>query len=336
MTRLDAQEGPTPAADAAAQWFVRLQDDAASADDWLAFEAWLASAPEHAAAYERLEHLWLELDEAAGPIAAALDAPVSLDARRVRRQARPLVSRRAWAIGGAALAAGLAVAVVAPGLWPGAPITSYATAPGQTRDLTLADGTHVWLNASSRIDVSFPRDERRVAMEDGEAVFDVTHDPARPFLISAGQREVRVVGTQFNLRQRDGAFALTVSRGVVEVRPRGVPDAAPTRVAAGQRLTHRAGTPAVLTTTAPDAAFAWMNGQLVYADAPLSEVAADLSRSLGVPVRPADPATGRIRFTGVLALDDKAAVLRRLEAFAGVRADHGAAGVVLRRADPAS
>jgi transmembrane sensor len=323
-----------PAADAAAQWFVRLQDGGAGAEDWLAFEAWLAASPAHAAAYERLEHLWVELDESAGAVTGALDAPVSLEAHRTARRGRAGVSRRGWVIGGAALAASLAIAIVGPGLLPRVLTTSYSTPPGQTRELTLADGTHVWLNASSRIDVSFPRHRRRVEMADGEAVFDVTHDPDRPFVISTGQRDVRVVGTQFNLRQREGEFALTVRRGVVEVRPSKAPDAAPTRVAAGQRLTHKPGAPAILTAAASDAAFAWTNGQLVYSDAPLAEVAADLSRSLGVPVRPADAATGRLRFTGVLGLDDKAAVLRRLEAFAGVRAERSDGAVVLRRGQP--
>jgi transmembrane sensor len=189
----------------------------------------------------------------------------------------------------------------------------------------------VWLNAGSRLEVSLGRDARRVEMADGEALFDVTHDPARPFLITAGDRQVRVVGTRFNLRHRDGEFALTVSRGVVEVRPTGSA-ATPTRVMAGQSLVRRRGSAtSVLSAASPDTAFAWTRGQLVYSDAPLSEVAADLSRSLGTPIRVADAATGQIPFTGVLALDDRTQVLRRLEAYAPVRAEQDPAGTVLRR-----
>ncbi|HEX7945362.1 MAG TPA: DUF4880 domain-containing protein [Phenylobacterium sp.] len=53
-------------ADAAAQWFARLQDEAATHEDWLAFEQWLAASPAHASAYEKLERIWVDLDEAAG------------------------------------------------------------------------------------------------------------------------------------------------------------------------------------------------------------------------------------------------------------------------------
>lgn len=322
---------PMETADAAAQWFARLQDEAATGDDWLAFEAWLAADPAHAAAYERLEHVWVDLDGLGDQVAARLDAPVSLDAHRAAKVARTGLSRRSWLAAGAGLAASIAVGVGVAN-WPQTAVETYVTAPAETRQLTLADGSKVWLNAGSRLDVRMERRARRIQMAEGEAVFDVTHDPQRPFLIDTGDREVRVVGTEFNVRQRTDDFALTVRRGVVEVRPAGEGGAAPTRVAAGQRLTHRRGAAvATLTSTAPDAAFAWTRGQLVYNDATLSEVAADLSRSLGTSVKVADAATGRMRFTGVLALDDKDAMLRRLEAFAPVRAERGPKGVILRR-----
>ena len=326
-------------AEAAAQWFARLQDEAATHDDWLAFEQWLAASPAHASAYETVERIWVDLDDAAdafapAPVAVAPEAlapETQVVSLAERRAARAQPTRRAWLAVGAGLAASLAVGVVTLANWP-APLTTYATAPGETRQVVLADGSHVWLNAGSRLDVRLGRQARRVQMADGEAVFDVTHDPGRPFLIDTGDREVRVVGTQFNLRQRGDAFALTVRRGLVEVRPSGAPQAAPTRVAAGQRLTHARGAPAGHLSEGGDAAaFAWTGGQLVYTAAPLSEVAADLSRSLGRPVRVADAATGRIPFTGVLTLDDKDAVLRRLEAFAPVRAERRGADVVLSR-----
>jgi transmembrane sensor len=235
---------------------------------------------------------------------------------------------------GALLAAGLAVAVVGADVLAPRPPSGhvYRTSPGEVRTVTLADGTHIRLNAASQITVSLDRDARRVRMADAEAVFDVTHDPKRPFLISVGDRQVRVVGTQFNLRHRDGRVALTVSRGVVEVRPDGAPQAAPTRVAVGEQLTHVVGQPVqTLATAEPTAAFAWTNGQLIYRDRPLAEVAGDLSRRFGTPVRPADPDTAALRFTGVLVTDTEADVLRRLEAYAPVRVERVKGALILKR-----
>lgn len=349
MSGRSDEAGDDAVAKQAARWFVRLHDDDSTREDWLAFEVWLAEAPEHHGAYERVEEAWVDA-EAAGPalmIGAARPggsaATPDLQPRSVgssvqrpgqRRGAGrpPAASRRAWIAGAAALAASLAVAVVAVDQWPGAaPGETFITPQGQTRKVTLADGSHVWLNAGTRIDVRLERKARRIQLADGEAVFDVAHDAARPFLISTGQREVRVVGTEFNLRQRDGDFDLVVRRGVVEVRPAGDPIARPTRVAAGHRLAAPRGTPGVLSATAPDAAFAWTQGQLIYENAALSTVAADLTRSLGAPVRVADAATGQVRFSGVLALDDKAAVLRRLEGFAPVRIEASGDGYLIRR-----
>ena len=85
MSRAGDQTGTMDAADAAAHWFARLQDPSATGEDWLAFEQWFGASSANAEAYERLEALWVELDEQAPEIAAALDAPVEIAAWRARR-----------------------------------------------------------------------------------------------------------------------------------------------------------------------------------------------------------------------------------------------------------
>lgn len=319
-------------AEEAASWFVRLQDEAASGEDWLAFEQWLQASPANTQAYEQLEGVWSELDENRQAIERALDAPTVAGARRARPTravARP--SRRRWMIGAAALAASVAAAAVGVAILPRSmPFETYSTAPGEMREVALADGTHIRLNAASTVRVSLGRDVRRVEMADAEAVFDVAHDARRPFLITAGDRQVRVVGTEFNLRHRQDRLVLTVRRGIVEVRPAATPDAKPTRLTVGQQLVHTDGdSPAAVSTPGADAAFAWTTGQLVYQQQPLSEVAADLSRRFAVPVRLADPTLGQVRFSGVLVTDNEADVLRRLEAFAPVRAERKREAIVL-------
>jgi transmembrane sensor len=323
-----------PTAEAAASWFVRLQDPEAGADEWQAFEAWLAARPANAETYARVERLWVGLERDAETLSAQMGGPfsgtVAGERRRPpRRVAAP--TRRAALVGGA-IAAGLAVAATSVALWPERPRTEvYATRPGETRRVTLSDGTRVQLEAASTVRVSFARNVRRVEMADAEAVFDVAHDPARPFIISVGDREVKVVGTEFNLRRRDGHTALTVRRGVVEVRPAAAATGPATRVAAGQQLKHRDGDiVSHVSTVAPDAAFAWTTGQLVYREAPLSEIAGDLSRRLAVPIRVADAKTANLRVSGVLVIDREADVLRRLQAYAPISAERRPDGIVLR------
>ena len=313
----------------AAGWFVRLQSEATDGDDWLAFEAWLKASPANVEAYDRIERIWLDLDPPAGEtLQPSEPAGFPRRSRPVRTAARP--SRRAWTLGaGGALAAGLLAAVVVAGR---PEVLTLTTAPGETRAFTLSDGTRINLNAASTLRVEMGRSARRVVMADAEGVFDVAHDARRPFLIEAGDSEVRVVGTLFNLRQRGDRLALSVQRGVVEVRPAGEAGGAAARVTAGQQLSHSTGGPSTLVQDGQaDAAFGWTRGQLVARDEPLGEVAADISRRFGTPVGTADAATAALRFSGVLMLDDEAAVLRRVEAFAPVRAERTAKGVVLRR-----
>jgi transmembrane sensor len=309
----------------AADWFVRLNGEGATGDDWLAFEAWLQASPVHAEAYGRVERLWVELEAEAPRLAEALDA-------RARR-ARPARSFAwAWPAAGAALAAGLALAVTV-GVRERAPAPLlYETRPGEIREITLADGSHVRLNAASRLSVTLTPRGREVAMQDGEAAFDVAHDAVRPFRIHVGESEVRVVGTEFDVRHRDGLLRVAVRRGVVEVRPQATAEAAPVRLTVAEQLVHRDGAAgAEVSPVEPDEAFGWIDGQLVYHDQPLAEVAADLSRRFGASIRPADAETARLRFTGVLTADSEPAVLRRLEAFSGVTAERTADGVLLRR-----
>ena len=335
MTGEPTSKGADRAAEAAACWFARLWGDAASGEDWLGFEAWLGASPDHVAAYESLERLWIDLEADPDTFLRLLDQrTVQSAGRRVRSRRESSPSRRGWIV--AAVGAIAATVVVGIGVvnWPGAPAQTLIlkAPPGQTRAFRLSDGSAINLNAGSTLRVELSRTARRVTMTDAEAVFDVAHDARRPFLITAGDREVRVVGTLFNLRQRGDLMALSVRRGVVEVRPADSPGARAIRVTVGQQLAHRRG---AATTLADDgrseAAFAWTTGQLIYRDQPLDEVAADVSRRFGLSVRTADATTGSLRFSGVLVLDDAPAVLRRIEAFAPVRAQRTDDGVVLRR-----
>src|SRR5579859_142848 len=329
MKKTDDTFDDVRVAEDAARWFAKLQGESATAADWLAFERWLQSAPLHAKAYERLEGLWIDLEYS--PIAKDLGGRPLVAARRRARSARRVsLNRRAWLGGGAVLAASVGAAI-GLGVWTsGGVAQTYETHAGQIRDVALADGTHIRLNESSKIVVRLGRDARRVQVADAEAVFDVAHDARRPFLITVADRQIRVVGTEFNLRHRADLLDLTVRRGVVEVRSAATLDAAPTRVAVGQELIHTAGQSAsLLKVSDPDQIFAWTNGQLIYRDQSLSDVAADLSRRFATPVRAADAKTAAMHFTGVLVTDNEMEVLRRLEAYAPVRVERTSNEIIL-------
>ncbi len=328
--RRDQQDGSVESE--AVAWLLRVDAPDAVEADWLALEAWLAAAPRHRAAFDRAERVAAELSLAAGDLLLALDArPVAPAARRIKQRHAPAM-RRFWRpVAGLAAAAAAAVLFIA--IRPPAPVPAevYQTVKGQSRLLNLADGSRIHLNSGSRMMVRLEKGVRHVELAEGEAAFDVAHDPDRPFLIAAGERTIRVVGTEFDVLRHEGHLRVTVRRGVVSVQsPDGAPQVEPILLRAGDQLDHRAGERAwVLQKVDPEVAFAWRRGDLVYRDQPLGEVVSDLNRYFTTPVA-VTAAAADLRFSGVLKIDTEEAVVRRLQAFLPIAADRTGEGVTLR------
>ena len=311
----------------AADWLVRLQDVGGAGEaDWIEFDAWLNTSPEHAAAYDEVLAVWSDLGVMAPELKVAA-APLSLAGR-----ARPGRRVIGWGIAAAAAAA-LAVAVMPSVL---SPTQTHETGRGQPRTIELSDGSAIHMNAGSKISVRMSKSARQVVMSDAQAVFDVVKDPKRPFLITVGDRTVRVVGTEFDVSHRGNALAVTVRRGVVEVRPDAASATGAVRLAPGQRLEHADGGGSRVSTVNPDEAFAWRVGRLIYRDRPLIEVVAELNRQFNRDIRLADAATGRQRVSGVLVLDNEKAVIERLSLLAPVSVSSADAGFVLRSNAPSN
>lgn len=308
--------------DQAIAWLVRVQSDAATGDDWLELEAWLAAAPEHLTAFAAVEATAADAADAAPELLAGL-ADDSDDGRvadlTARRAARLGLSRRGWMTAAASAAAAAVVGTVGVSLLRRSPGILYETRRGESRSVRLQDGTTIGLNGASRLRVRFDHGERRVFMEDAEASFDVAHDASRPFLIDAGDRQVRVVGTEFNVRNAASGLTVTVRRGIVEVSdPRGRDPTA--RLTRGLELVHLAGAAgSTVRSVVADDAFAWRSGRLVCRDRRLADIVADLNRRLPVPIT-VEGHAGDLRFSGVIVTDDEDAALGALEAYLPVRA----------------
>lgn len=317
--------------DQASAWVSRLHADDVGEADWLALEAWLGADPVNGVAYEEAERLWAAVETYREPILAGLDparaAPFGTPERGRRRDAR--TGWRRWSLAAAPVAAALVAGVLLIGpMLDGRGIT-YVTAPGETREVTLKDGTTIALNGGSRLTVRQTGKARMVEMGQAEAAFDVAHDPSRPFLITVGESQVRVIGTAFNIRRDATSTRVSVSRGIVQVAD--LQDAShAVRLTVGETvarddLTDRT----VVSRGDTDAAQAWRSGRLIYRDRPLSEVAVDLSRAFAVPITVrGDAAT--LRFSGVLVLGDEDRVIARLEGFLPVTAYRTASGIELR------
>ena len=312
----------------AADWVVRLQANDITDDQAAAFDAWLSASEANVRAYDTALGVIQEVEASAPRIAYDL---------RLLPQTRPHFSgqghvRRGWLVaGGMAAAATIAIAVLPVSLLSPPPQT-FTTAKGEKRTVSLADGTVVNLNAGTRMTVTLARHERRVSMPQGEAVFDVAADRSRPFLIAAGDRTVRVVGTRFDVRRRGDQLSVTVDRGVVEVRPNADAPGRAFRLHPGQKLDHLEGeAAATVRAVEPSDVYAWRTGRLIYRDQPLGDVVADLNQQYSRQIRLEDPALAATRFSGVLVLDSQDAVIQRLALLAPLSALRSAGEITLLR-----
>ena len=313
--------------DEAVAWLVRVQSDAATAEDWSALTDWLEGSEDRLAAFEDAELIVADLESRKAEIAEAL-APAAPNVVAFRPKRAP--ARGVW-IGGA-IAASLAVLVGGPALWKSAQgdLVTYETKPGETRRVDLADGTRITLDGGSRLSVRLGWRERRVEMGLAQASFDVAKDPSRPFVIGVGDERVRVVGTEFNIRHDARSVRVSVRRGIVEVAQRDGKGGPPARLTVGQELRHVQGASgSQLRRVEPDAAFAWSRGQLVADGETLGDIVSDLNRRFPTPIRIA-PRAALKRFSGVIALDDQEAAVRVLAASAALTVDRADGEIVLR------
>lgn len=273
----------------AIEWVVRMRD--ADDDDWTAFETWLAETPAHVAAYQAMEDLDLDLD----PLLSDLvfrEAANDEDGPGSDRQTSAPVRR--WWVAGGAIAAALAAAVA---LAPQILSQRYEvyTRPGETRVVTLDPGTHVTLNGGSRM-LFDRKDPRMAVLKDGEALFEVRHDAAHPFRLEVGGRTVQDAGTVFNVAYESRAIRVAVAEGKVIYNPGAQQQA----LAAGDALAVSQDGQAVSIKRTDSATVGkWREGQLSYSGEPLSRVAADLSRTLGIKLR-ADPSIAARPYFGTI------------------------------------
>jgi transmembrane sensor len=304
---------------AAADWFARLNDAAAEDDAWQDFMVWLETDPAHCAAYDEVEALWVEMDDAGD-----VSNPAPADILKFAPRARPVAP---WAFAGLAAAAAAAALIVGPQLMT-AQVQTYETAAGQSRTVTLSDGSKIALNGGAKVEVTYKRGARSASLVKGEADFDIFHDPARPFTVAVGDNAIRVLGTQFDVVRRERGLTVSVERGLIAVTPTSGGTAV--QVAAGRQLRRQDGRDEMRDIAVADAA-AWRSGRLVYREAPLREVAEDLSRYGPLPIS-VEPGVANLKVTAVLKLDAEEAMVDRLQSFLPIKAETSAAQIQLRSA----
>ncbi len=284
----------------AAAWVARLQSgETESAEAGL--QQWLQADPAHVDAFERATEIWAMLP------GAALCSQAEKDARarsHAEPEPRPRQRHAAFALV-ALLVLLLAGGVLATfGASPG-----YSTERGEQRTATLNDGSRIVLNTDSRLDVDFTTGMRRVRLDRGEAMFEVAPDADRPFIVTAGDTQVRAIGTVFIVRRDGDSVVVTLIKGKVAVSDIAAPQRGRTPVPAaelspGERLTASTDGPAIVEPESIEAATAWRRGQAIFRETPLASAVAELNRYGGPRLEVADPHVAALPVSGVFATND--------------------------------
>lgn len=307
---------------AAAGWAARVDRGPLSDEDQAALETWAAQDPRRAGAYAKALAVSVHLDRARG-LGAAFSPSTHAVARAADR-------RRLLATGGILAAASVVGAVGYGALSLRGRVT---TSKGDIRRAPLSDGSAVTLNTDTTIRAAFDGKMRRVELLRGEALFDVAKDPARPFVVVAGDVRVRAVGTSFTVRAHaDGRVGVIVREGVVDVwrGSRGKP----MRLAAEQAVqvaSLGAPAPTVVGAAAVDRAMAWRQGQIDLDGLTLGQAAEEFARYSDRRIVIEDPTVARLKMTGLFSASDPDGFAKAAALSLGLTATPQADGVRLSR-----
>ncbi|PRA71734.1 Fe2+-dicitrate sensor protein [Pseudomonas sp. MYb187] len=293
--------------DQAIAWFTLAQSGDMTTDEHLELQLWRQAAPDHERAWQRLAGIPLQLQQRA----RQLSTPV---ARTALQQTRTLNANRRQLLK-AFVGFGLIGATAwesRDSLWLQGALADYHTGTGERRHHTLADGTQVWLNTRTALDVRYSASQRLLILHQGELdVLSASRNDNRPLIVDTAEARLRALGTRFNVRSEPtgrGTF-VAVSSGQVAARPVAagieqlIPSGQQTRIDQyGVAPPH----PLDQSTTA------WIDGFIVAQRMRLGDFITELSR-YHVGILRCDPAVANLYLTGSFPLNNIEQIFALLE-----------------------
>lgn len=293
----------------AAEWLVRLHEEPDDASLRARFEGWRGADPAHAVAWSEVTETF-DLIGQALPAEDQLPAPARTTSFRSHRGAVARRSGRRWWLAAAATAIAACVALV---FLPSLILrlgADYATSTGEWREVRLTDGSVIDLAPRSAIDVALTADHRDIRLIAGQAFFEVTPDPARPFQVKGQGMTATVLGTAFAMRLGENAADVAVRHGVVQVDSASTTPPTSRRLEAGDWLSVSWSGQAASGRNPPDEIGAWRQGQLVAHNRPIADIVDELRPYFGGLIVIANDRVGRRSVTGVYNLREPVEALR--------------------------
>ena len=172
---------------------------------------------------------------------------------------------------------------------------------GKTFRIMLSDGTAVNMNAGSslRYPVNFRSNESRRVFLTGEAYFDVAKDKERPFIVSSGNLEVEVLGTEFNVSSysEDAHIEVVLVEGAVNLNTKGELEENPIELSPGQRGSYSRDSKNIhIDTVNTNMYTSWMQGHLVFRELTFDQILTKLERHYNIEILNTNTELGKVVF----------------------------------------
>lgn len=287
----------------AASWIALLHGPDRTPAAERGLKRWLSENPLHAQAFELATETW---NDARASVKRGAKVKVLVPGESERP------AKNSWRPVWAAAAAVAAMAIGALLTWSINHERGTVTAVGERRILALEDGTQISLNTATRIVVEYDKQQRRVRLESGEAIFEVAKRPDWPFVVAVGDRRITALGTAFLVRRDERRTAITLIEGKVVVSTSsGNPASAqhetassPTILTPGERITYleEKRTPQM---DRPELAklTAWQSGRVNMDALTLAEAAVEMNRYSPVQIE-VHGSAAELRLSGMFRIGD--------------------------------
>jgi transmembrane sensor len=310
----------------AAAWVVKIENQDLSAEEQKSLNNWLQQSPKHKEELYRLANLWDSMSEIGENINSAepeVIHPPLIEKNNLRKKWHTKYM----------IAACFSLFMVIPLIaffYNFVDLTSsngqYTTDVGEQRSITLSDGSEIFLNTNSLVNVSFSRNIRLITLQKGEANFDVAPNKSRPFIVKASNGDVRALGTSFSVRLEKNKVNVLVSHGTVRVRAIEDEklDNVTTSVNADSEVTVGAGNHVIFDNTKVESVIKeddqtlakklyWKQGFLAFDDEKLSDVVTEISRYTRMNIVISDPQIAELRVGGFYPINNLDKVFTSLE-----------------------
>lgn len=285
----------------ASHWYVRLREESEEENVWTQFDEWLQADPLHGKA-------WTSMCETMRVVARTPSRP--------RRDPRPNGFRHVWSVSikrkprGAIVAVAAAACTVMLAL-PAVSLrlrADHITSAGHVEQFRLADGSTIHLGPDSAVAVEYDSSTRNVRLLKGQALFDVTRNPTRPFRVVAGDVTTTVLGTSFDVRMIGDATSVAVRHGHVRVEVNGAAPRRSRHLRVGQwvRVDSRHMTQGAM---APSLVGSWNDGQVLADNRSIASVIEEVRPWYNGRIIVMDPTLASRPVTGIYNLQDPAQAL---------------------------